>query len=160
MFLNYEIRRYRNLIKSTCCTQRDFDTKQPAVCSLASTLPRFNAACCLFAKAMGCTLHAISCCLPCLLPLLAAVCCCWWPPPSHLLPRPVPWPWSSSQAPCCAAMDWFCSLRAFCRVRRPPEFCHWSSELRTSTPSPTPSCAVRSPLRRHDRMLLARCLMK
>jgi hypothetical protein len=72
MFLNYEIRRYRNLIKSTCCTQRDFDTKQPAVCSLASTLPRFNAACCLFAKAMGCTLHAMSCCLPCLLPLFAA----------------------------------------------------------------------------------------
>jgi hypothetical protein len=108
------------------------------------------------------------------------------PPPSHLLPHLVPWSWSSSQAPCCAAMDWFRSLRVFCHVRRPPdgiscsrqppdrvlcsamcaggwtEFCRCSSEPRMSTPSPTPSRAVRSPLHRRDPMLplLARCLMK
>jgi hypothetical protein len=70
MFLNYEIRRYRNLIKSTCCTQRDFDIKQPAVCSLASTL---LAACLLRPWAA----HSMPCPAACLaycrcLPLFAA----------------------------------------------------------------------------------------
>jgi hypothetical protein len=105
-------------------------------------------------------MHFHTLCHVLLLALLAVVAChCLLllvptPPPSHLLPRIVPWSWSSSQAPCCTMMDWFRSLHVLCHVLRP------SDGVLPHEHGAPDEHAVRSP--RHDPILpqLTRCLIK